>query len=169
MIAFVVVYGLDWVATVPPTATPCREAYVEAGQVVFGWVFAAHLIGAAVGSVGPGGSATPPASTPWPGTAQPAYAWLRHSSRPGWDGRRRSALDRPAVKPGTHRSTSVWSEPTNTPPAPVGGLASDQAAVQQALGRSRGGLTTKLHTICDGRGRNLTTRLTRGKPPISAS
>ena len=54
MIAFVVVYGLDWVATVPPTATLCREAFVEAGQVVFGWVFAAHQIGAAAVSVGPG-------------------------------------------------------------------------------------------------------------------
>jgi transposase len=31
------------------------------------------------------------------------------------------------------------------------------------LGRSRGGLTTKLHTICDGRGRNLVTRLTPGQ------
>jgi transposase len=31
------------------------------------------------------------------------------------------------------------------------------------LGRSRGGLTTKLHTICDGRGRNLATRLTPGQ------
>jgi len=31
------------------------------------------------------------------------------------------------------------------------------------LGWSRGGLTTKLHTICDGRGRNLATRLTPGQ------
>jgi transposase len=38
-----------------------------------------------------------------------------------------------------------------------------QATRQQALGRSRGGLTTKLHTICDGRGRNLVTRLTPGQ------
>src|SRR5919108_5990162 len=38
-----------------------------------------------------------------------------------------------------------------------------QARRQQALGRSRGGLTTKLHTICDGRGRNLATRLTAGQ------
>jgi hypothetical protein len=46
------------------------------------------------------------------------------------------------------------------------GRASSQAARQQALGRSRGGLTTQLHTVCDGRGRNLATRLTRGKLPI---
>jgi MFS family permease len=54
MIAFVVVYGLDWVATVPPTAALCREAFGEAGSVVFGWVFAAHQIGAAIVSVGAG-------------------------------------------------------------------------------------------------------------------
>lgn len=41
--------GLDWVATVPPTATLCRAFYgVERGAIVFGWVFAAHMIGAAV-------------------------------------------------------------------------------------------------------------------------
>ena len=54
IIAFVVVHGLDWVATVPPTAALCREVFGEAGSVVFGWVFAAHQIGAAVVSVGAG-------------------------------------------------------------------------------------------------------------------
>jgi hypothetical protein len=43
------------------------------------------------------------------------------------------------------------------------GLPSIQASRRQALGRSRGGLTTKLHTIGDGRGRNLATRLTPGQ------
>jgi hypothetical protein len=96
MTAFVVVYGLDWVATVPPTATLCRQAFGEAGSVVFGWVFAAHQIGAAIVSVGAGSSTTPPASTPWPGSGRPACAWSRPSSRPGSGGRpRRSALDRP--------------------------------------------------------------------------
>jgi transposase len=46
---------------------------------------------------------------------------------------------------------------------PQKGLPSIQASRQQALGRSRGGLTTKLHTIGDGRGRNLVTRLTPGQ------
>jgi hypothetical protein len=44
-----ILFGLDWVATVPPTATLCRQIYgVDRGAVVFGWVFAAHMIGAAV-------------------------------------------------------------------------------------------------------------------------
>jgi transposase len=43
------------------------------------------------------------------------------------------------------------------------GITSIQASRQQALGRSRGGLTTKVHTICDGGGRNLATRLTPGQ------
>ena len=47
MIIFVVVYGLDWVATVPPTAAICRQMFGADGSVVFGWVFAAHQLGAA--------------------------------------------------------------------------------------------------------------------------
>ncbi|MDQ0031358.1 MFS transporter [Arthrobacter bambusae] len=47
MILFVVVYGLDWVATVPPTAAICRKVFGSDGSVVFGWVFAAHQLGAA--------------------------------------------------------------------------------------------------------------------------
>jgi MFS family permease len=48
LLVFVVFYGLDWVATVPPTVALCREAFgVERAGVVFGWVFAAHQVGAA--------------------------------------------------------------------------------------------------------------------------
>ncbi|MEV6522955.1 MFS transporter [Longispora sp. NPDC051575] len=54
MLIFIVFYGLDWVATVPPTVALCREVFGEAGPVVFGWVFAAHQIGAAVAAVGAG-------------------------------------------------------------------------------------------------------------------
>ena len=54
MILFVVVYGLDWVATVPPTAALCREIFGERGTIVFGWVFAAHQIGAAPAAFGAG-------------------------------------------------------------------------------------------------------------------
>ena len=54
MLAFVVVYGLDWVATVPPTAVLCREAFGEHGTIVFGWVFASHQIGAAFAAIGAG-------------------------------------------------------------------------------------------------------------------
>jgi predicted MFS family arabinose efflux permease len=54
ILAFVIVYGLDWVATVPPTAALCREAFGENGTIVFGWVFAAHQIGAALASLGAG-------------------------------------------------------------------------------------------------------------------
>ena len=54
ILAFVIVYGLDWVATVPPTAALCAEVFGEAGTIVFGWVFAAHQVGAALASVGAG-------------------------------------------------------------------------------------------------------------------
>ncbi len=46
---FAVFYGLDWIATVPPTV---RLSAVHFGReragVVYGWVFASHMIGAAV-------------------------------------------------------------------------------------------------------------------------
>ncbi len=46
--AFVVVFGLDWVATVPPTVALTVEAFGrERAGVVFGWIFAAHQLGAA--------------------------------------------------------------------------------------------------------------------------
>ncbi len=54
IVAFVVVYGLDWVATVPPTAALCRQAFGEDGNIVFGWVFASHQVGAAIISVAAG-------------------------------------------------------------------------------------------------------------------
>jgi MFS family permease len=54
VVAFVVVYGLDWVATVPPTVALCRELFGASGTVVFGWVFASHQVGAALASVAAG-------------------------------------------------------------------------------------------------------------------
>ncbi|MER5808018.1 MFS transporter [Streptomyces sp. NPDC002033] len=48
MLLFIVFYGLDWVATVPPTIALCREHYGEDGAIVFGWVLASHQVGAAV-------------------------------------------------------------------------------------------------------------------------
>ena len=51
MWAFIIFYGLDWVATVPPTVALCRQHFgVEASGIVFGWVFAAHMVGAGVGA-----------------------------------------------------------------------------------------------------------------------
>jgi predicted MFS family arabinose efflux permease len=54
MVVFILFYGLDWVATVPPTVALCREYFGSAGPVVFGWVFASHQVGAAVAAVGAG-------------------------------------------------------------------------------------------------------------------
>jgi MFS family permease len=49
LLLVMVLFGLDWVATVPPTVTLCREIYgVDRGAIVFGWVFASHMVGAAI-------------------------------------------------------------------------------------------------------------------------
>ncbi|MFV8162885.1 MFS transporter [Mycobacterium sp. 134] len=51
---FVIFYGLDWVATVPPTIVLCRDYFGDRSPVVFGWVFASHQVGAAVAAAGAG-------------------------------------------------------------------------------------------------------------------
>ncbi|MEW2315512.1 MFS transporter [Streptomyces bauhiniae] len=48
MVFFIVFYGLDWVATVPPTLALCRERFGDDSAIVFGWVLASHQIGAAL-------------------------------------------------------------------------------------------------------------------------
>ncbi len=54
LVAFVVMYGLDWVATVPPTIALCRDLFGSRGTIVFGWVFASHQLGAAAAALGAG-------------------------------------------------------------------------------------------------------------------
>jgi sugar phosphate permease len=48
LILFIVFYGLDWVATVPPTVQIARRVFgAQNFAIVYGWIFAAHQIGAA--------------------------------------------------------------------------------------------------------------------------
>ena len=54
MLFFIVFYGLDWVATVPPTVALCRQHFGEDGAIVFGWVFAFHQVGAGIVALGAG-------------------------------------------------------------------------------------------------------------------
>jgi sugar phosphate permease len=52
---FAVFYGLDWIATVPPTvrlATNCFGR--EKAPMMFGWIFTGHQLGAAVAAFGAG-------------------------------------------------------------------------------------------------------------------
>jgi sugar phosphate permease len=52
---FALFYGLDWIATVPPTVKLAAQAFgKERAGLVFGWVFAAHQFGAAVAAYGAG-------------------------------------------------------------------------------------------------------------------
>jgi len=45
---FAVLYGLDWIATVPPTLKLANEAFGDRrGPIVFGWVLAGHQAGGA--------------------------------------------------------------------------------------------------------------------------
>ncbi len=51
---FAVFYGLDWVATVPPTVKLTADRFGERANLVFGWVFAGHQMGAAFAAWGAG-------------------------------------------------------------------------------------------------------------------
>ena len=56
---FAMFYGLDWIATVPPTVRLTAQRFgPERANLVFGWIFAGHQIGAAVAAFGAGLSRT---------------------------------------------------------------------------------------------------------------
>jgi sugar phosphate permease len=52
---FAVFYGLDWIATVPPTVRLTAQIFGSArGPIIFGWIAAAHQMGAAIAAFGAG-------------------------------------------------------------------------------------------------------------------
>jgi len=52
-LVFIIFYGLDWVATVPPTVLLCRQVLgADKGAVIYGWVFAAHQVGGSIAAFG---------------------------------------------------------------------------------------------------------------------
>jgi sugar phosphate permease len=68
LVAFAVFYGLDWVATVPPTVAITADTFGrERVGVVFGWIFASHQIGAAAAAWAAGATRT------WTGTYNYAF------------------------------------------------------------------------------------------------
>lgn len=56
---FGIIYGLDWVATVPPTVKLAAERFgPERATLTFGWIFAGHQLGAATAAFGAGTTRT---------------------------------------------------------------------------------------------------------------
>lgn len=52
---FALLYGLNWIATLPPTVKIANEEFGEAeGPIVYGWVQVAHQLGAASAAYGAG-------------------------------------------------------------------------------------------------------------------
>ena len=52
---FAMFYGLDWVATVPPTVKLASAAFdKQRGAMIFGWIFACHQLGSATAAYGAG-------------------------------------------------------------------------------------------------------------------
>jgi hypothetical protein len=64
-----VFYGLDWFATLPPTIRLTTAKFgLSSGPLVFGWMFVAHQVGAAIAAYGAGVTRT------LEGTYAPAFA-----------------------------------------------------------------------------------------------
>jgi MFS family permease len=56
---FAMIYGLDWIATVPPTVRLTAQRFgPERANLVFGWIYAGHQLGAAAAAFGAGLSRT---------------------------------------------------------------------------------------------------------------
>jgi predicted MFS family arabinose efflux permease len=56
---FAVFYGLDWIATVPPTVRLTAQRFgAERSNLVFGWIFAGHQLGAGAAAFAAGLSRT---------------------------------------------------------------------------------------------------------------
>ena len=54
---FAIFYGLDWIATVPPTVRMANDEFGrDKGPVVFGWIFLSHQIGSGIAAYGAGAS-----------------------------------------------------------------------------------------------------------------
>lgn len=52
---FAVFYGLDWLATVPPTVRLANDIFGrQDAPIIFGWIFTGHQIGAATAAIGAG-------------------------------------------------------------------------------------------------------------------
>jgi MFS family permease len=52
---FAIIYGLDWFATVPPTVALTADTFGKrAIGSVYGWIFLAHQMGAAIAAIGGG-------------------------------------------------------------------------------------------------------------------
>lgn len=65
---FALFYGLDWVATVPPTVRLTADAFGrERAGIMFGWIMAAHQLGAAFAAFGAGSVRT------WMGDYEKAF------------------------------------------------------------------------------------------------
>ena len=56
---FAVFYGLDWIATVPPTLAIANRAFgIKKAPILFGWISASHQVGAAAAAFFAGVSRT---------------------------------------------------------------------------------------------------------------
>ena len=97
---FAVFYGLDWIATVPPTVALARQEFgAQNVGLVFGWILAAHQVGAATAATVAGLIRTDQGSYDHAFMIAGALC-LAAAMAVLFSGRRREAADMPAEQPG---------------------------------------------------------------------
>ena len=139
LLVIMVFFGLDWVATVPPTAMLCGRIFgPERGPIVFGWVFASHMIGAAVAAAATGmiREAAGDYATAW----FLAGAWPCSPRWRAWRSRDRQST-RPRI---TERADSAGRRGLATIglPAPVAQWIEQPVSTRSAGGSSPSGRTS---------------------------
>jgi transposase len=101
------------------------------------------------------------------GPHQTLYKRFTRWEQDGTWARIEAVLQADADAEGISTGRGTWTPPpcvpTSTPLAPPNGLSVDDAQRRDGLSRSRGGLSTKIHTVCEGNGRDLATHITPGQ------
>lgn len=90
---FAFFYGLDWIATVPPTVKMTADAFGrENTGVVYGWIGAAHQLGASLAALGAGSIRTETGTYQWAFVAAAmlcfaaAGSFVLYRTASGWNG-----------------------------------------------------------------------------------
>ena len=73
---FAVFYGLDWIATVPPTLAIANRVFgTKKAPILFGWIAASHQVGAASAAFFAGRRAPPPGPISSPSSSPALSRW----------------------------------------------------------------------------------------------
>jgi predicted MFS family arabinose efflux permease len=139
LLGFAVVYGLDWVATVPPTSALATATFPRQAGVVFAWIFSAHQFGAATAAWAAGLVRTSTGEYTIAFAAAGALALVAAVAVLLIRAAPRRSVEAPAVASSSARAPSRGSTPLRSPslrPPPARGRRRRAASPRAAPGPS---------------------------------